>query len=204
MISPRLFPSILSIVLAAASAARADSLWSRTTYVPRSLYADHKAANPGDIVTIIVQESNAVQSSENTATTRQSSLNDAVTQFLFSQALTHGGQLPSMQTGGKSSYSGGGTVNNSQTANSTAAVLVTDTLPNGNLVIEGVRELTYTGDTEYVVLHGIIRPDDISATDTIPSTSIADARVEFIDKGSLADEAKPGWFGKLYEFLRPF
>ena len=60
----------------------------------------------------------------------------------------------------------------------TIPVTVVDVLPNGNLVIEGVRVVTFSGETQYVVLHGLVRPDDVSPANAVLSTSIADARVE--------------------------
>ena len=87
---------------------------------------------------------------------------------------------------------------------SRAAVLVTDVLPNGNFVIEGVREVTFSGETQYIVLHGLIRPDDIGSDDTISSTNIADARVDVVNKGAISDAQQLGWFSKLYEKLRLF
>jgi flagellar L-ring protein precursor FlgH len=203
----RPLPSILLFTLAA-GALRADSLWTSGGTDGRSIYADHKAALAGDIVTVIVQESVAAQSTQNKESTRQSTLNDAVSQFLFPSAVsglgTHGGQLPGISVSGKSDYTGGGQISNSQTATSTAAVLVTDVLPNGNLVIEGVRLVTFSGETQYVVLHGIIRPDDIASNNTVLSSNIAEAKVEFINQGALTDAEKLGWFSKLYEMLRPF
>jgi len=71
-------------------------------------------------------------------------------------------------------------------------------------VIEGVRVVTFSGETQYVVLHGLVRADDISARNTVLSTDIADARVEFLDKGTLNDAQKRGWLSKVYEKLRPF
>ena len=82
-------------------------------------------------------------------------------------------------------------------------MLVSDVLPNGNLVIEGVRLVTFSGETQYVVLHGLVRPDDIARDNTLLSSNIADARVEFFSEGSLTDAQKRGWFAKLYEMLRP-
>jgi flagellar L-ring protein precursor FlgH len=55
-----------------------------------------------------------------------------------------------------------------------------------------------------MVLHGLVRPDDISSTDTVNSTSIADARIEVVGQGALSDAQKQGWFSKIYEMLRPF
>jgi len=207
----RIFLLLPALVLGAlaASALRADSLWKSSGPNPsRSMYADHKAEYAGDILTVIVQESSAAQSTQSKESTRKSSLNDAVTQFLFPPSVsglgTHGGSLPSIQVGGASDYTGGGQVNNSQTVTSQTAVLVTDVLPNGNLVIEGIRLVSFSGETQYIVLHGTVRPDDVSASNTVLSSNIADARVEFVSQGALNDSQKLGWFSKLYETLRPF
>lgn len=186
----------------------AGSLWPAAGSGTRSMVADRKAAAAGDIVTIVVDESANAQSSQSKKSSRESSLEDAMGQFLFSAAAsgfgTKGGELPATKNAGKSSYSGGGAVNNSQSLTARAAVLVTDVLPNGNLVISGVRLVRFSGETQYVVLHGVIRSDDITRENTVVSTNVADARVEFYSEGSLTDAQKRGWFGKLYEKLRPF
>lgn len=181
----------------------ADSLWGGAAG-ERNYFADHKASRTGDILTIEVQESAVAQSTQNKKTDRSSSVEDAVNRFLFSAAMTHKGELPSVSMAGAASNSGGGQINNSQSLISRAAVLVTDVLPNGNLVIEGVRVVTFSGETQYIVLHGLVRPDDISSFNTILSSNIADARVEFVSEGSLTDAQKRGWLSKLYEKLRPF
>ncbi|HWA85027.1 MAG TPA: flagellar basal body L-ring protein FlgH, partial [Opitutus sp.] len=199
--------SIFSLVVAASLAfpavVRAESIWPTTGGGNHSMFADHKAAGAGDIVTILVQETAAATSTQTKASNRESSLSDAVSSFLFSPAAsglgTHKGELPAASWGGKSSYTGGGSVNNSQSLTARAAVLVSDVLPNGNFVIEGVRVVKFSGETQYVVLRGVIRPDDITPDNVILSTNIADARVEFYSEGSLTDAQKRGWLTKLYE-----
>lgn len=185
----------------------AVSLWSEGGN-ERNLFADRKASRTGDILTIEVQESAVAQSTQNKKTDRSSSIEDAVGQFLFSAAAsgmgTHKGELPATSFKGAAANSGGGQVNNSQSLSSRAAVLVTDVLPNGNLVIEGVRVVTFSNETQYIVLHGLVRPDDISRANTVLSSNIADARVEFVSEGSLTDAQKRGWLTKLYDKLRPF
>jgi flagellar L-ring protein precursor FlgH len=111
--------------------------------------------------------------------------------------------MPASSGAGSSSYSGGGDISNSQSLSARAAVLVTDVLPNGNLVIEGVRVVKFSGETQYVVLHGLVRPDDIARDNSVISTNIADARVEFHAEGALSDAQKRGWLAKVYEKLRP-
>jgi flagellar L-ring protein FlgH len=197
--------STLSL-LATAPIVRADSIWPINTASERSMVADRKASRTGDILTIVVSESAVAQSSQSTKSSRDSSLNDSVQQFLWANSKlgTHNGGLPGIQLGGKASYSGGGDISNSQSLSARAAVLVTDVLPNGNLVIEGARMVIFSGETQYVVLHGLVRGDDIAADNTVTSSNIADARVEFYSEGQLTDAQKRGWFTKLYEKLRPF
>jgi flagellar L-ring protein precursor FlgH len=188
------------------SAPAAGSLWPTNNSSERSMVADRKASRSGDIITIVVSESAIAQSSQSKKSSRDATLNDSVQQFLFANSKfgTHNGGLPGIQLGGKSSYSGGGDVSNSQSLSARASVLVTDVLPNGNLVIEGARIVTFSGETQYVVLHGLVRVDDITRDNTVASSNIADARVEFYSEGQLTDAQKRGWFSKLYERLRPF
>lgn len=195
-------------LLLTAAAASAASIWSSPGHTGRSMFADRRAQGPGDIITVVVQESAAATSSQSKKSERDSSLSDAVQQFIFSSAAsglgTHKGELPSSSWAGKSTYSGGGSVNNSQTVSARAAVLVTDVLPNGNFVIEGMRVVKFSGETQYVVLRGLVRPDDVTSDNIVLSSDIADARVEFHTEGSLTEAQKRGWLSKLYEKLRPF
>jgi flagellar L-ring protein precursor FlgH len=184
--------------------ARADSLWPAGGQTPKSMFADRKAATKGDILTIVVAESAVAQSSQSKSSNRESSLQDAISRFIYSGTGAHKGELPGMASSGKSSFSGGGDVSNSQSLSARAAVTVSDVLPNGNLVIEGVRVVTFSGETQYVVLRGIVRPDDIARDNSVVSTNIADARVEFHAEGTLTDAQKRGWLSKVYEKLRPF
>ncbi len=169
----------------------------------RGMTADHRAQRTGDILTVEVAEIANATSAQTKSSNRDSSVEDAISQFVFSKGLTHNGETPAMTFGGKSTYTGGGQVNNSQSLTARAAVLVTDVLPNGTLVIEGTRRITFSGETQYVVLHGLVRPDDVSAGNTILSSNVADARVEFVSEGTLTDAQKRGWLAKLYEKLRP-
>lgn len=197
---------ILALGIVTATFANNGSIWSAAEVSERSMFADRKASRTGDILTIIVSESAVAQSSQSKKSSRDSNINDAIHQFLFanSKALTHNGTLPQINLGGSATYSGGGDVSNSQSLTARAAVMVTDVLPNGNMVIQGVRIVTFSGETQYVVLHGLVRGDDILRDNTIASSNIADARVEFYSEGQLTDAQKRGWFSKLYEKLRPF
>jgi len=185
---------------------RADSLWTSAANPERSMYADHKASRKGDILTVVISESVAQSSTQSKKSGKSSSVDASVTSFLFpSSGLgKHKGELPATGLSAKNDFSGTGEVNNTQSITGRAAVLVADVLPNGNLVIEGARVITFSGETQYVVLHGIVRVDDVTSANTVVSTNIADVRVEFISEGELTDAQKRGWLTKLVDQLRPY
>lgn len=201
-------PYFLSALCLSLGSVRADSLWTTANNPERSMFADRKAARKGDILTVLVSEVAATQSSQSKKSNKDSSIDAGVSQFLFPPAVssfgTKGGALPGTKLAAKSDFSGGGQVNNSQSLTARAAVLVTDVLPNGNLVIEGVRVVSFSGETQFVVLHGLVRPDDVTSTNTVVSSNIADVRIEFISEGSLTDAQKKGWLTKAYDKLRPY
>lgn len=184
----------------------ADSLWTSAANNERSMYADAKASRVGDILTINVSETATTQASQSKKSSKESGIDSSVTSFLFpaSRLGKHAGELPSTSLSGSSNFAGSGEVANTQSMSTTAAVLVTDVLPNGNLVVEGVRVVTFAGETNYIVLHGLVRPQDITSSNTIASSNIANVRVEFISEGSLNDAQKKTWLLKLYDKVRPF
>ncbi len=200
------FAGLVLVFLLAAASAPAASLWPADN--SRGMLADRRASKVGDILTVVVSEIATASSNQSKSSTRDTTLEDTISQFLYPSAATgllnHNGSMPVSSVAGQSTYSGGGQINNSQSLIARAAVLVTDVLPNGNLVIEGARQVTFSGETQYVVLHGLVRADDVSAGNTVLSSNVADARVEFLSEGNLTDAQKRGWLSKLYEKLRPF
>lgn len=199
---------LLALLLLAPAFLSAESLWTAAGSREQGVAADFRAARVGDILTIVVAENAAASSSQNKSTSTDSAVDASVSQFLFPAAAsrlgTHNGKLPGVKFGGSSSNSGGGQVSNTQSLTTRAAVLVTDVLPNGNLVVAGARKFTFSGETQHVVLHGLVRPADIGAGNSVLSSNIAEARLEFVSEGALSDAQKRGWLSNLYEKLRPF
>jgi flagellar L-ring protein precursor FlgH len=83
-------------------------------------------------------------------------------------------------------------------------VKVIDVLPNKNLVIEGRRETSFSGEHQTAVLHGIVRQEDITANNNVFSYNIADAKVEINTKGTVDDSQRKGWFTRIWDKLTPF
>ena len=199
---------LLPLAALLASSAAAQSLWTSAANSERSMYADRKAARKGDILTVVISETQAATSTQSKKSNKDSNVDAGISQFIFPPGLsglgTHRGALPSTSFSASSDFSGGGQVNNQQSLSARAAVLVTDVLPNGNLVIEGVRIVTFSGETQYLVLHGLVRADDVTSLNTVASSNVADVRLEVISEGSLTDAQKKGWLTKLYDKLRPY
>lgn len=194
--------------VAAAAPLWGGSLWMAPDNNEQALVSDRRASRVGDILTVEIQESASASKTQRKATDTDGSVDAAVGQFLFPVSVsnfgTKGGELPGISFGGTSGYSGGGQVNNTQKLSARAAVMVTDVLPNGNLVIAGVRRITFSGEVQHMVLEGIVSPADISPENVIYSQDIAAARLEVISDGNLTDAEKRGWMGRIYETLRPF
>ena len=202
------FVVVFALASFVASAAEADSLWHRSRGREAGMVSDRRARHVGDILTVVVQESASVQASRSTKTDKKSSVDNAVSQFLFPASVsnlgTHNGSLPGTSLSGASSFQGGGQISNTQSVTARAAVTVIDVLPNGNLVIEGARYVAYSGEKQYAVLHGIVRPEDIQNGNLVLSSSIADARVEFSSKGAISSAQRKGWFSRVFDTINPF
>jgi flagellar L-ring protein precursor FlgH len=184
----------------------ADSLWTKEA--DRSMCADHIAHAVGDILTIVVQESSTASKDNSTKTSKTSDLDAALETFLYSPEgsgmLTHGGQMPAMKYASAQDFNGGGTIQNKEEIVTKVTVRVVDVLPNKNLVVEGVRHTSFGGESQDVVLRGIVRPEDISANNNVFSYNVSDATVKFINKGTVSDSQRKGWFTRLWEALTPF
>lgn len=198
----------VSVALACAGVASADSLWKTAHARESGMYSDRKARRVGDILTVIVSESASVSASKRTKTDKKASVDAAVNAFFWDPASsnggTHNGSLPQTRMSGTNSFDGGGEISNKQTITARAAVTVVDVLPNGNLVIEGSRFVSYSGEKQYAILRGLVRLDDITNTNTVASSAIADARVEFVSQGTISANQRKGWLTRFIDTVNPF
>ena len=172
------------------------------------MYADKRASRVGDLITIVVQESTTANKDDTTSTSKAASLDAAITAFLYSPAasglLTKGGQLPALKYNSANSFSGGGTIKNSEQIVAQVTVRVIDVLPNGNMMVEGTRETSFAGEKQNIVLRGIVRPEDVASNNTVFSYNVADAKIQIIGKGAITDSQRKGWFTKIWDKISPF
>lgn len=188
------------------SPARPDSLW--VDGLSRSLVSDKRAYAVGDILHILVQENTSASKNNNTKTSKKSDLDAKLTTLFYSPAasslLTKGGQMPALKFGSSSSFDGGGRIDNSERIAARIAVVVVDTLPNGNLVVEGRRQTVIGGETQDIVLRGLVRPADINPNNTVYSYNVAQATIRLVSKGVVSDSQRKGWFHRLWDKITPF
>jgi flagellar L-ring protein FlgH len=216
------FVSLSLALILVAQAALAGSLWREGFTEERGMFADKRAKRVGDIVTIVVSETASLTNTLDLKTNKESKagvegfLSNVVNQFItgIPNALLGKAQkstdaiiipsLPSLPVSGATSYNGGGEINNKQTIGARSAVQVVDVLPNGNLVVEGTREIGFSKERQFVSLHGIIRPYDIQPDNTVASSNVADAQIQVISEGALTDAQKKGWLLRLNDKINPF
>lgn len=207
--SLRLLARLASCVLILASSvaqAGSGSLWKEDS--SRSMFADKRARDVGDIITILVQENNSTSKENSTKTSKSSSVDASLDTIFYppaiSKFLTKGGQLPAMKFGGSQSFDGGGKINNSERITARIAVRVVDVLPNGNMIIEGRRETLVSGEKQEAILRGVVRTEDVASNNTVLSYNISDASIKFMSKGTITDNQRKGWLHRVWEKVTPF
>lgn len=169
----------------------------------RGLFEDSLARNLGDLVTVQIEERiNAATTSDNQAE-RTSTLSNALSAGATSNTIN--GLLKGFNVSNTSDnkFGGKGATSSNNTFNGTITTTVSDVLPNGNLVISGERQVNVRGEVSYVRLSGVINPADIK-NGIVSSTRVAEARIEEVGSGSVAQASKPGWLQQLMLSFMPF
>jgi flagellar L-ring protein precursor FlgH len=178
------------------------SLWTRTS---GSMFDDNKARQVGDILTITVAEESEAANQANTNTSRGNSY----TGSLGVPGLTVNGKKMlnptnfSFDASMNSQFDGSGTTNRANTMSAVMTATVVEVLPNGNLYIRGSRWTKVNNELQQIVLEGVVRPMDVTRSNTVLSQNIADARIYFVGEGQVSRKQKPGWLGQLIDVLSP-
>lgn len=184
-----------------ASAQRPEngSLWNDSA----SLYEDRRAHRLNDIVMINIVENTKADTKEETTGNKQSNYNSQLSNFFRANALTSATN-PQLKTTNNDQFTGKGETKNEGTLTATISAKVVEVLPNGNMVIDSRKEITVNYETQFIVIQGIIRPDDVDQTNTVSSQKVADVRLYLVGDGFLQELQSPGWLGRLWGSLKPF
>ncbi len=156
---------------------------------------DSRARDLHDLVTVRVVENISGTGVADSSLDKNSSSSASLNSFFGIESKLPGFINPSSLASTKSNtgFKGGGATTRSSLLTATLAARVAEVLPNGDLVLEGIREIEINGDRQVIVLTGVARPADISPENVILSTSIAQLRIRYFGRGLMKDNLKPGW-----------
>ena len=159
-------------------------------------YTDQQARRIGDIITVIFDESYRSSKSAETKADKKSE-NSSSIGSIFGSIPSIQGYTPELELKTERKFTGKGDADRSNSLKGQISVTVANILPNGVLSIRGEKWLTLSDGDEYIRITGLIRPQDISPTNTVASSKVADARISFGGRGSLDNATKQGWFDRM-------
>lgn len=187
------------------TARTSNSLWQSGS---RAFFRDQRAARVGDILRINVaiadqakmdnRNNNLRNTTENAGAPQVFGLENPITDF------TRANPNSWFSLNGSSNTVSNGRIDRKETINTQVAALITQVLPNGNLVIEGSQEILVNYEIREVSVKGVVRPQDISSDNTVESNQVAQARIVYSGRGQLSDKAQPRWGYQVIEAISPF
>jgi flagellar L-ring protein FlgH len=182
-----------------------NSLWRNGS---RSFFKDQRAHQVGDILTVTVNITDQADFANETQRDRTSKEDSGITDFIGAKTLGTQAQkvLPGriLTTDSTSQYDGKGSVQRKETLQTNVAAVVTQVLPNGNLVVEGKQEIRVNFEMRELIVAGIVRPEDIQSDNTIDSSKIAQARISYGGRGQISDFQQPRYGQQVMDVLLPF
>lgn len=167
-----------------------------------SLYADVKARRIGDTVTINIVESASASKNAATKTSRASAVEASWSGV--AEKIAGGWVGPDQKVSFNNDFDGKGETTRSSFLNAYITAQVVEVLPNGNMAIWGSRQVQVNNETQYINIQGVIRPADISSSNVVLSTFVADAKIELNGKGVVSDKQRTGWLARILDYVWPF
>jgi flagellar L-ring protein FlgH len=184
-----------------------NSLWKAGS---RAFFKDQRAAAVGDILTVLVNFNDKAQFNNETQTQRTTNEQDTMPNVLGFEGQI-GKILPkgfnaanAINVTGATNNDGKATINRQEQVTLEVAALVTQVLPNGNLVVQGHQEIRVNYEVRDLQVTGVLRPQDISSINTVPLDKLAEARVSYGGRGQLTNDQQPRYGQQLLDIVAPF
>lgn len=179
-----------------------NSLWRNGS---RAFFKDQRAHQVGDILTITVNITDKANIANESQRSRANTENSGISNFFGLKKVPGTDAAGNMLTTGSTSSSDGkGSVVRQEAVQTNVAAVVTQLLPNGNLVVEGKQEIRVNYEMRELVVAGIVRPEDIQSDNTIDSSKIAQARIAYGGRGQITDVQQPRYGQQVMDVLLPF
>lgn len=173
-------------------AVEAKSLWVDNGTM--SLYADKKARNVGDILTIVINESTTQTATKARTNSKSGSLSVGTGTGIFDF-------IRAFSASGGDNFQADGSATDTSRFSGQITVTVIEVLPNDNMIVEGVQSIWQNRDEHKITLRGTVRRDDVTMNNTVPSTKVADASIRFDGKGPLNAKQRQGILTQLFNFM---
>lgn len=170
-------------------------------------FVDRKARGVNDVVTVRIADVTRASGQANTNTNRSSSAGGSLEGlFGFERTLRNNKINPASAVAAEltTGFEGKGTTTRRNSLNATVTAVVREVFPNGNLFIEGSKEVIINNERQYITVTGVVRPEDIGPDNSVSSDLLADARLVYSGNGVLSDKQRPGLLGRALDFLWPF
>ncbi len=186
---------------------QANSLWRAGA---RAFFKDQRARRVGDLLTVVITIEDEAKLNNTTTRSREAGEDVNFPYFLgyensLSRLLPAGVSASNLvDVDSKGAHTGKGSVDRKETIKVKLAALIAQVLPNGNLVIHGRQEIRVNYEVRELVVDGVVRPEDISATNTITSEQIAEARIAYGGRGQLSDVQQPRYGQQIFDVIFPF
>lgn len=200
-------PVVLPMPQPARELHKSNSLWRAGA---RAFFKDQRAARIGDILTVFIDIADEASLDNKTSRKRSADDKTNLSSFLgleskLSSILPDAVDPTSLTDFGSSTNtSGQGTVDRKEDIKLTIAAIVTQVLPNGNLVIQGRQEVRVNFEVRDLTIVGVVRPEDITSSNTINHTQIAEARIAYGGRGQLTDMQQPRYGQQFFDIIFPF
>jgi flagellar L-ring protein precursor FlgH len=180
-----------------------NALWRSGS---RAFFKDQRAAQVGDIITVLVNMNDAANLKNVTSTARTSAENGGIPDFLGLTAYLPSNVDPSklVSTNSTNSNVGTGQIQRNEAVTLRLAGIVTQVLPNGNLVVAASQEFMVNAELRELRVTGVIRPQDIASDNTVAHDRMAEARIAYGGKGQLTDLQRARWGQQMLDIIAPF
>jgi flagellar L-ring protein FlgH len=161
-------------------------------------FVDRKARAMNDVVTVRIADVTSATGQADTNTNRTSSVAGSLNNvFGFKPGNVADASL-------KFGFDGKGTTMRKNALSATVTAVVREVFPNGNLFVEGSKEVIINNERQYLTVTGVVRPEDIAPDNSVSSDLLADARLVYSGRGVLSDKQRPGVLGRVVDFVWPF
>lgn len=188
------------------ASANGPSLWDDRG---GAFFTDRRARKVNDVVTIVVDESAKASKAAGTTLSRDSTTQLGISAFFGlekSLAKRNSNLDPTAlaAANGQTSFDGAGKTSREESLNTTVTAIVKAIMPNGTMEIEAKRTVSVNNENQVMVLHGVIRPEDVDGSNSVPSSRVAQARIEYYGEGVVSEKQNPGWMHRVIDHLWPF